>query len=113
MPLIASGYSLSSHASKLVQVFWQAHCLRTIKYSNDCNTLFGEILPFSGPHGNIDESSSLSTKPALLFQFEQYFLKDNVLALLRQLAVAYPTMLAPPPRMISQDDPSATLWCKS
>ena len=85
MPPIASGYSLSSHASKLVEVFWQAHCLRTIKYSNDCNTLFGEILPFSGPHGNIDESSSLSTKPALLFQFEQYFLKDNVLVLLRQL----------------------------
>jgi len=80
MPPRASGYRLSMHPCKLVEVFWQAECcLRTIKYSNVCHTLFGEILPFSGPHGNIDESSSLSTKHALLFQFEQCFRKDDLL----------------------------------
>jgi hypothetical protein len=62
---------------ELVNLFWHAHILSTKKYCNDCRTLVGDIIEYTGPCNVNEESSSLSTKHKLLFQFEQYFLKQN------------------------------------
>jgi hypothetical protein len=35
---------------KLVELFWQAHCLGTSKHCMDCQTLFGKVIDFSGLH---------------------------------------------------------------
>lgn len=75
----ASMWLTSVQPCKLVEVFWQAHCLCTKKYGTDCAAIVGQVIDFTGPYDTNEESSSLSAKHKLLFQFEQWFLKHNLL----------------------------------
>lgn len=67
-----------SRPGTLVSLFWRAH-RDAGTYEDDCRRLFSDIIAIVDPSDTEENCSSLSEKHQALFQFEQSFLKHNLL----------------------------------
>ena len=62
--------------TKEMDKFWHAHILDTLKYAEDCQTIFGKFLhhfPYYGMRGEADQQASKAAGDAMAHLYEQEF----------------------------------------